>query len=324
MDEELADKYICALIAEIEERCKDVDIDTIFIGGGNPFSLNDSQLSFVLESALKAAPKFTEFTVECNPESLTKHKADVIINAGVNRVSLGLQSHDDSILKAIGRRHSYKDFLSAVRLLREKGIGNINADIMLGLPNQTLGSVKETVSRLMDLGIEHVSAYSLKVEKGTPLYNSGYRPNGDLQADMYDAVRELLGKAEYNRYEVSNFAKCGYECKHNFKYWQVAPYIGCGLSAHSMVDGIRMANISDIDKYLNGELIKGRKKANINTERIMLGLRLEEGIEYGLLADKKQQLDYLTKANLITIQNDRVKISKDKFYISNGIIAELI
>jgi len=324
MSEDMSGRYIGALITEIEERCSGVDIDTIFVGGGNPFALNETQLNSVLAYAFKAAPHFKEFTVECNPESLTNPKADIIINAGVNRVSLGLQSHDDIILKAIGRRHTYQDFFSAVRQLQGKGIKNINSDIILGLPNQTLDSVRETIARLIDLSIEHVSAYSLKVENGTLLHKSGYVPDGDLQADMYDTVRELLGKTGYNRYEVSNFAKKNCECRHNIKYWRVEPYIGCGLSAHSMVGNVRQSNTPDIEKYLNGETIEERKKAQIRTERIMLGLRLEEGIDCRLLADKPEQLNRLVKAGLITVEDNRVKIADDKFYISNSIIAGLI
>jgi len=320
MSEYDADRYLDALSLEIERRCNGEDIDTVFVGGGNPFALNPLQL----ERILGILPKAQEFSVECNPESLTKTKADIILKVGVNRVSLGLQSNDDDILKVVGRRHSYNDFLTAVKLLRERGLSNINADIMLGLPNQTLDSVRETVARLVDLGVEHISAYSLKVEKGTPLYKSGYKPDEDLQADMYDSVCEALSKTNYNRYEVSNFARLGYECKHNLKYWTLEPYIGCGVSAHSLVGNIRISNTPNLTKYLNGNIVDTQTQADTDTERIMLGLRLTSGIPLNLVTHKQVQLDRLSKVNLITIKNNRVTIAKDKFYLSNAIIAELI
>ena len=319
-------QYIDALAKEVGQRCAGVEFDTVFIGGGNPGALEDGEL----EKLLSVLPKVSgEFTVEVNPESVTKRKVNVLTKHGVNRVSLGLQTHDDGILAAIGRRHNYAGFAKAVEILRREEITNLNADVMLGLPNQDLVSAGETVARLIDLGLPHISVYSLKVEDGTPLHKSGYAADTDLQADMYDAARERLGAAGLKRYEVSNFARAGYECRHNLKYWRCEPYIGCGLAAHSHTGNERTANTADLGKYLRGETQEQTEvltDVQMRTEYIMLGLRLENGIKLDkdLLVQKKSQIDRLTQTNCIVISNGRLTVAPDKFYVANGIIADLI
>ena len=337
MESYLIDRYIDGLLCELTQSCKALTVDTVFVGGGNPTSLSGKQIKRVLTAAKGLSGKATEFSVESNPNSLTRYKLDVILNSGVNRVSLGLQTHDDAILSGIGRRHTYKDYETAVKYLTDGKISNINVDIMMGLPRQNADSLKETVERVADSGVTHVSAYSLKVEQGTSLYKSGYRPDADLQADMYQMTCELLSAKGYRRYEISNFCKPGYECRHNLKYWKAEPYIGCGLSAASLLgNNTRITNTHNLDDYLSGDIIAdktaiGARQAR--TEYIMLGLRLTRGIllsdyqnRFGqdLLIDKQAAIDKLTKLGLVAIQDGRLKIPDDKLYISNGIIAELI
>ena len=332
MGRQMRSRYIDALEQEIAARTANTEIGTIYIGGGNPLSLECDELERVL-IASRVTDNVREFSIEANPESMTDAKAAILTKHGISRVSLGLQTHDDTILTHIGRRHNYSDFVSAVYAIQRVGIHNISCDIMLGLPNQSLESVVASVNYAIDLGVKHISAYGLKVEEGTPLYKTRYEPCSELQADMYAAVSDILTASGYARYEISNFAQRGFECKHNMLYWELEPYIGCGLAAHSLVR-TRRSNTTNLTKYIAGDIIDTEEKEPPDaTEYIMLKLRLSTGLDltelndkYGLdlAKTKKSAINRLICSGMIMLQDNTIRITSDKQYISNSIILQLI
>ncbi|MCL2375442.1 MAG: hypothetical protein FWC82_02845, partial [Firmicutes bacterium] len=216
---------------------------------------------------------------------------------------------------------------------RKFGINNINADLIVGLPKQTMQDVKDSVSKLKQIGIKHISVYGLKVEEGTSLKKGGYAVDEDLAADFYEAAyKELTQNKMYNRYEVSNFCLPGFECKHNQKYWRMEEYLGLGLAASSFLGKVRKTNTKDFEKYLRGDFAEFSEDVNSSylAEYIMLGLRTSDGIDLQFL--KSKNIDLLKKAKMrtfiekgiVSVQDNRLKISDGCFYVMNAIIAEII
>ena len=245
-----------------------------------------------------------EVTVECNPGTIDEHKLACYREAGVNRLSIGLQSADDDELKSIGRIHTYEEFVSGYRMAREQGFKNINIDIMSALPNQTVESYGDTLRKVIELKPEHISAYSLILEEGTPLYekitaleNAGQTtglPDEDTEREMYYMTGRLLGEAGYHRYEISNYATDGLRCYHNMAYWKREDYLGLGLGASSCMENVRTKNITDLNKYID-ILSDGEKQGlpeavretdetielseeDMMAEFMFLGLRMTEGV----------------------------------------------
>lgn len=299
---ETADRYPDALQTEIALRQRQYPCETartVFFGGGTPTVLNASALGRVLERANAAFPfsSDAEISIECNPKTASKESLQSLRDFGFNRLSIGLQSADDRLLERIGRVHTYADFMQTYAWAREAGFDNINVDLMHGLPGQQAEQYLETIDRVIRLGPEHISAYGLILEEGTPLHDDCVHgretlPDEDAVADMQDAGIDALERGGYLRYEVSNFAKPGYACRHNLTYWNNEPYLGFGVAAHSSMpkDGkwYRFANTESIPTYLK-KLESGRLAEAecilINTfeqmfETIMLGLRKTEGVRY--------------------------------------------
>ncbi|MDD4276114.1 MAG: coproporphyrinogen-III oxidase family protein, partial [Clostridia bacterium] len=286
-----------------------------------------------------------EFTAEANPNSMMQKKAEEFVKAGINRVSLGLQTANESLLKLLGRKHSVQNFIDDIAMLKNYGITNLSADIMLGLPTQIIGDVYSTLDLLLDQNIKHISAYGLMIEEGTLLeksIRSGLlnECNEDLAVEMYDCTFKYLKKAGFNRYEVSNFAKYGFECKHNVNYWDRGEYIGLGVAAHSFVNGLRIENTSSLNDYITA--INKGEFANINTtlvneedaktEYIMLKLRKTEGFfikDYNkifnadFVKERISAIKKLKKFDLIEI-NESIKVRSEKFNVLNAIILELV
>lgn len=292
--------YIVALLKEmaiISPLVREKEFNTVFIGGGTPSILDGASLAVILNELHK---RFTirtdaEITIECNPESLTLDKLRTYMDCGVNRISIGLQSGDDTVLRAIGRVHTRSQFISAVNSARKVGFSNMNADIMHGLPVQTVQGYLNTIRLVHDLDIPHISSYALILEEHTPLYedvNCGRvkLPDDDATADMEDMGFELLETLDYKRYEISNFARSGYECRHNLNYWDNGEYIGLGLNAHSVlrVDGrwTRWSNTAALDRYIMDsannrppiEAVNAISAEEEMFESIMVGLRKLDGI----------------------------------------------
>ncbi|MCK9575041.1 MAG: radical SAM family heme chaperone HemW [Clostridia bacterium] len=343
-------EYLSALKKEIVLSAKkyiDIEISTIYIGGGTPsYFIKNGILE--IANCIKENFKLcddVEFTAEANPNSMTQKKAEEFVKAGINRVSLGLQTANESLLKLLGRKHSVQNFIDDIAMLKNYGITNLSADIMLGLPTQIIGDVYSTLDLLLDQNIKHISAYGLMIEEGTLLeksIRSGLlnECNEDLAVEMYDCTFKYLKKAGFNRYEVSNFAKYGFECKHNVNYWDRGEYIGLGVAAHSFVNGLRIENTSSLNDYITA--INKGEFANINTtlvneedaktEYIMLKLRKTEGFfikDYNkifnadFVKERISAIKKLKKFDLIEI-NESIKVRSEKFNVLNAIILELV
>jgi len=284
-------RYVRALIAELRlyaQELKDRRVDTVFLGGGTPSLLDAAQIDMLM-AGLREACNWAagEVTVEANPETLDEEKLAAYAQCGVNRLSIGLQTHENAVLRAIGRRHTWETFERVFAVVRSF-FSNISADTMFGLPGQTVESYAETVRRLIALGADHVSAYALKLEPGTPLAQRFGGADEDTDRAMYHDAAARLQTAGYAHYETSNFAKPGFACRHNLKYWTGAEYLGLGVAAHSFLDGTRrFSNTEDLSEYLRRVETGERPVARTETldekdtlaEYLMLRLRLASGID---------------------------------------------
>lgn len=342
-DNGLAERYFDALLKEIALTDTDEVIDTVYIGGGTPSVVDADKIAKVL---LALNRKFdyrpAEVSIECNPESLTTDKLDAYLQAGINRISIGVQSLNDTALKAVGRLHDSARAIAAVKLAKSR-FENVSCDLILGLPYDSVTSVKESVDTLVGLGITHISCYGLKVEDNTKLskmVNKGLiLPTDDEQADIYDCIFDTTTKLGFLRYEVSNFARAGYECRHNLGYWRRENYIGFGAAAHSLCDAARYNNYYDIERYINA-LSKGvlprENFANLSAddeefETIMLALRLSGGLDV-VTFNERYGVDFAVKYSaaiekckrFCTLTPARYFINSDYFYIMNDIICEFL
>lgn len=256
-DDDTKKKYIDALINEIKSLEPDNrPVASVFIGGGTPSCIDEGLIADVM-SALHNKFRFAEdaeVTIECNPETLTREKARVYIDSGINRISFGLQSTDNATLKLLGRIHTYEKFVESFKCARKAGFNNINVDMMAALPGQSLDSYMEGLAKVVSLNPEHISAYSLIVEEGTQLYNNLSRypelPDEDVEREMYHRTLDYLTRMGYRRYEISNYAKPGFESRHNCSYWEMTDYIGTGLGASGYYKGYRYTNMADMEEYI--------------------------------------------------------------------------
>lgn len=246
---------ICRELLTYKSISKDYIIRTVYIGGGTPSVLLPGEIGLImstLRSIFKVADD-AEITIEVNPGTLTRLKADEYIEAGINRMSIGLQSANNDELKRIGRIHNYDQFVASYSTAREAGFKNINVDIMAALPGQTMHSYLDTIEKVLKCRPEHISAYNLIVEENTPLAKNtellSMIPDEDTDREMYEATRRVLEMSGYKRYEISNYAKNGYECKHNIVYWSMDEYIGIGIGASSFFDGRRYSDTNEIYTY---------------------------------------------------------------------------
>ena len=292
--EEKMDAYTAALIRHLEEvapRCTRQTVDTVYFGGGTPSYLGEKRLTQLLKTVKKryhVAPD-AEITLEANPDSAGDWKAlRALRRAGFNRISLGVQAADDAMLRRIGRVHTWEQVLSAVAAARMAKLENLSLDLIYGLPGQTLADWQETLTAAAALEPNHISCYGLKVEPGTPLWqqrHSAALPDDDAQADMYLWTVDYLAKQGYAQYEISNFARPGFESRHNLKYWRLEEYAGFGPGAHSDLGGVRFAYERDLDAYIAGELRLSEMERipplDRDLEYIMLSLRTVQGIDSG-------------------------------------------
>lgn len=253
-------RYVDCLCQEIKLYAPIADeyiVRSIFIGGGTPSLLDESLIVNIMAFIKKTftLEKNVEVTIEANPGTLRHQKLNGYKQAGINRISIGLQSADDSMLKRLGRLHNYDQFVASYKAARRAGFDNINIDVMSGLPGQSIHSYVDTLSKVIDYEPEHISAYSLSIEEGTPFANDPSilesLPPEMIERRMYEITKKLLSVNGYERYEISNYAKPGYECRHNMVYWTGGEYVGFGLGASSYFQGKRFSNLRDIFKYLN-------------------------------------------------------------------------
>ena len=286
--------YMDILQKEIKEKSieyKEYCVDTVFIGGGTPTCVPYETIVHTMNT-VKASFFLTddcEITMECNPGTVTKEALENYRTAGINRLSIGLQSTDNAILKELGRIHTFEQFFETFKWAREAGFANINVDLMSGLPNQTLEQYEESLLEVLKLDVEHISSYSLIVEEGTPFYKLYEEdklslPDEETERNMYYLTKEKLLAAGLLRYEISNYAKEGYECKHNERYWVREDYLGIGLGASSMVDNVRFKNTEWLDEYLTDNKYMEKTDEQILSttecmeEFMFLGLRMTKGV----------------------------------------------
>lgn len=352
--------YVDRLVKEIQEKapaCSSYQISTVFFGGGTPSILQGAQIAEIMGAIRQGfrVRQDAEITLECNPGTLTKEKLEYYKEAGVNRLSMGLQSANPQELKRLGRIHSYEDFLRSFDLARKAGFHNINLDLMSGLPGQSLRDWAYTLKKAMELKPEHISAYSLIVEEGTPFYQwygadelrrqrgetPRYLPPEEAEREMYGMAKELLEKKGYCRYEISNYALPGRECRHNTGYWQRTPYLGFGLGSSSLMEQIRFSNTANLEDYLAGqgcglpetELICPLGKKQQMEEFMFLGLRMMEGISrsrfrenFGieLEAVYGDVLARLQRQGLLVQRAGRVMLTETGISVSNYVLSEFL
>lgn len=348
---EIENRYIDALLLEIKsykDKSKEYEVDSIFIGGGTPSYLKPEYIKIILQEINNTflLSNDCEITMEANPNSIDKDKVLQYKSYGINRISLGIQSLDENILKTIGRLHNSEEALEAIRIIRSAGIDNINADVMFNIPGQDVQSIIDTLDKIIKEKVKHISFYSLKLEEGTPMFLMEEKGlikmlDDDIERGMYYSGREFMENEGYFQYEISNFCKPGFECKHNIKYWTGADYIGFGPFAHSCFEDKRYNNISDINIYCDNkdnperyrQLNEVLNRESKMFEYIMLGLRMNKGIsiddfnhkfEANFLELYKNQIDKLISYNLITIDKNIVKLSKRGMDISNYVFEEFL
>lgn len=263
--EDVKRKYIEALICEINitcglynDRLSGYQVKTIFFGGGTPSAVKPEYIRDIMKCLNEHfdIAEGAEVTIECNPGTLDINKADIYRECGINRISFGLQSADNTELKMLGRIHTFEQFKESLSIAEKAGFDNINVDIMSALPGQTMESYKRTVEKVLECNVKHISAYSLIVEDGTPLYDrldTDYPelPDEDTERQMYYYTQDSLASAGYVHYEISNYARPGYECRHNISYWERTDYLGFGIGAASLFEEIRHTNITDINMYID-------------------------------------------------------------------------
>ena len=327
---------------------KNFAVNTVYIGGGTPSLLNPVHLKNILDAIRTTfAGELEEVTLEADPETVEAEKAAAWGAAGINRVSFGLQSFSDKELVAAGRMHRREDIYRAVPILRAVGIGNISFDLIAGLPHQTKESWRQSLEELKVLAPEHVSVYLLEIDEGSRLgkellqgggkYSAGAVPSEDEMAEFYEMAQEMLGAAGYHHYEISNWAKPGFESKHNLKYWRRQPYLGFGAGAHSFSGTERWANAHDAAEYVSamqsGRLpVEQHERLTAESaleEELFLGLRQLDGIdvgrierEYGITLAGK--FDPLALAGMVKREGNFVRLAPEKLSVSNEVFVELL
>ena len=342
--------YINALINKIKyygEKYNDYHISTVFIGGGTPSVLIPGAINRIMTAlhTFFQMEECSEITIECNPGTVTDEKLSEYINSGINRISFGLQSTNNNELKYLGRIHTYDLFLDSYELARKAGFKNINIDLMSALPYQTIDSYCSTLNDVLSLRPEHISAYSLIIEEGTPFSNisASLLPDEDTEREMYHLTKTILKNAGYDRYEISNYSLKGYECNHNISYWKRINYLGIGLGSSSLLrkdycytntailKNVRFTETKDMNKFINskGNTISDSSVLSLKEiieEYIFLGLRLTAGIsaddfyqtfKINLYDLYSKEIDYLKNLNVITFSNNILKFTDYGFDISN-------
>lgn len=346
---ETKERYLSLLDREMrlyKEIVSAREADTLFIGGGTPSFLETDLTDKLLCSVNKWIPSenLKEFTIECNPNSVTEEKLNLYKEAGVTRISLGMQSACDEELKKLGRLHSVKEFEKTYELVRKHGFERVNIDVMAAIPGQTIESYKHTLEYVVGLSPEHISSYSLIIEEGTPFYEE-YRENPPVDEDtdrqMYDLTKEILGRHGYHRYEISNYAKEGQECIHNLKYWQGGDYLGLGLGAASCMEHERWSNARGLTDY-EDRICRGQKpveqteelgEEEQKAEFMFLGLRCMEGVSAERFEKKFHQsveerygkvLHKYENMGLMRLVNGNWQLTEQGIDVSNHIFADFL
>ena len=330
-NEELIDGYTSALIREIKQWGGKITrpIDTIYLGGGTPSLLNQRLVPLLqaVYDNLKVLDN-AEITLEVNPADNVCEILQNAKTAGVNRISIGAQSGSDAELAVLGRRHTAKDTQNTVKLARELGFKNISLDLMLGLPDSSCETLKNSLDFLLDLKPEHISAYILKIEENTKFYKNRdllNLPDDDAVSDQYLFMCEYLENNGFCHYEISNFCKDNKASSHNLKYWKCEEYLGLGPSAHSFLDGKRFFYPRDLKSFIKGNSPTPDGNGGDSAEQIMLALRLKDGIKTEFLPNGAlKRCELFAKNNLAVLENDNFSLTNKGMLLSNTIISEIL
>ena len=345
-DEETKDRYIEALLKEIRaaEHTEDYEIVSVFIGGGTPSALKAEAIASIMRTLQEQFffCEDAEVTIEANPGTVDLEKLTIYRNVGINRLSLGLQSTDAEELKLLGRIHSYEEFLKSYEWARKAGFSNINIDLMFAIPGQTGEAWRQHLYQVAELNPEHISAYSLIIEEGTPFAEQNLDlPDEDTEYQMYEDTAEILERYGYRQYEISNYAKQGYMCRHNAGYWQRLEYLGFGLGASSLYRGMRFSNTRRMQEYLkesrNPDQIRKDVTVLSRNEQIeefmFLGLRMTEGISekkfeenfdvrlmdvYGDILQKYEETGFMEHIET------KWRLTRKGIHVSNHILADFL
>lgn len=345
------EKYIEALIKEIQNCKENYVVNTIYIGGGTPSIISGDLIEKIIKVIKEKFILYEncEITLEINPGTVDKGKIEKYHKSGINRISIGLQSTENEILRLLGRIHTYEEFLEVYNLARNVGFENINIDLMLGIPNQNLEILEKSVKEVVELNPEHISLYSLILEEGTELEklvssNQLKLPSDDVERRMYWNTKRILENSGYSHYEISNFAKKGFESKHNLNCWNQDEYIGFGVAAHSYLNKTRYSNIENVEKYIENtknnnfekNIILQEKKQNFEEEAkeyMMLGFRKNDGISITNFEQKfqispllyfRQEFNKLEKLKLIEIDLDKIRLTNKGLNLANTVFEEFV
>ena len=362
--ESLMPSFVDALSKEIAlwgQRLGHPHVSTVFFGGGTPSYLPEDSITYLLEVIHDHMflDQSAEITLEANPDDLANIKAKAWVEAGFNRISIGVQSFDDGLLTSLSRRHSAAAACQAVETARQAGFHNINIDLMFGLPNQSLAQWRASLTRAVDIDTEHFSLYGLQIEPGTPLHHDVQvgklpTPSDDLAADMYEMAIDVLDQAGYEHYEISNWAKPGFRSQHNSAYWLNLPYLGVGPGAHSSLNGKRFANMKSPRRYIQAietadpdtvaaseidagefavDFIEVTSQKTAISETMMLGMRLADGIsksefqrrfETSLDDLYAEELTHLENASLIECRDDRIVLTRRGKLLGNTVFEQFL
>lgn len=344
--EEYMESYFSALTKEIESVAKKypLPVDTVYFGGGTPTFVDTRYTCDALGKIKELFEQCSdcEVSIECNPGTIGYEGLRKLHDAGFNRLSIGLQSADNRCLKSLGRIHTFEEFSECFENARRTGFGNVSLDLMYGLPDQTMDDWKRTLECAAKFGTEHISCYSLKVEEGTPFAKRKLNlPDDDMVADMYECAVDFLAENGYDRYEISNFSKRGFESRHNLKYWQCDDFVGLGAGAFSCAEGVRFSNVADLSEYIEciettGSAIENKEVLSDfdkMSEFVFLGLRLKGGISekefeirfklnideiFGMQIEKYRKMGFLIRENGI------IRFSDKGFFVSNTILSDFV
>lgn len=348
------EEYVQALIEEIQyykEVAKKYEVSTVFLGGGTPSLLTGEQMKALMETLRQTffIRQNAEITMEANPGTVTVEKLLACQKAGINRISFGLQSVNNEELKMLGRIHTYEEFLESYEAARKAGFQNINVDLISAIPKQTVSSWEQTLQTIISLQPEHISAYSLIVEEGTPfakLYGEGCElehllPSEEEERRMYERTEELLQEAGYHRYEISNYAKEGDECQHNLGYWERKEYLGLGLGASSLIEETRFHNTDEMEEYLrdaNNPILLRREQEKLDRQEqmeefVFLGLRKIRGIQEEKFAEMfgediwdcyGKNLERVIKEGLLEREEGVLRLTRKGIDVSNYVFYEIL
>lgn len=345
--ENLQDCYIDSVIKEIDIR-KDYltkEVKTVYIGGGTPSVLSHNNIIRLCGKLRSIAPTVEEFTIECNPDDVTEDYATMLAANGVSRVSMGAQTFSEQRLRFLHRRHKSDDVERAVKALRNAGIKNISIDLMFGFPQETIAEWENDIDKVISLGVEHVSAYSLMYEEGTPLYSLLEKGkieevDEEVSRNMYDVLIDKLTAAGYEQYEISNFSRPGFHSRHNSSYWDGTEYLGIGAAAHSYDGKSRQWNIADVKRYTEflasgnptEDYIEEREiltETELYNDIITTALRTRKGIDLARIKESDRSFLLASAANDIeignlTIEDNHLHLTRKGLYISDAVMVNLI